>query len=156
PFGTADASAAAWLAGARGADAFDATTEDWRARLGTVSPRLPPRAREHALAVRTAAAHGLVDRDGPAPQPRPRRDTPAWRRAGAIMAAALLRVGQSAAACEFVRWYATQQRADGNVPCVVDHDGPDWLPEHDSHGELVFAVMEYFRFTHDRAFLAEM
>src|SRR5262249_17535125 len=26
----------------------------------------------------------------------------------------------------------------------------------DSHGELVFAVMEYFRFTHDRAFLAEM
>jgi F5/8 type C domain-containing protein len=156
PFGAADASAAAWLAGARGADAFEATTEEWRARLGAVSPRLPPRAREHAQAVRTAAAHVLVNRDGPALQPGPRRYTRAWIRDGAIMAAALLRVGQSAAACEFVRWYATHQRADGNVPCAVDRNGPDWLPEHDSHGELVFAVMECFRFTHDRAFLAEM
>src|SRR6185369_15805735 len=147
---------AAWLAGARGADAFDATTEEWRVRLGSVSPRLPPRAREHAQAVRTAAAHVLVNRDGPALQPGPRRYTRAWIRDGAIMAAALLRAGQSAAACEFVRWYATHQRADGNVPCAVDHNGPDWLPEHDSHGELVFAVIECFRFTRDRAFLAEM
>jgi hypothetical protein len=72
------------------------------------------------------------------------------------MAAALLRVGRSAEACEFVRWYATHQRADGNVPCAVDRSGPDWLAEHDSHGELVFAVMECFRFTRDRAFLGEM
>jgi hypothetical protein len=72
------------------------------------------------------------------------------------MAAALLRVGRSAEACEFVRWYATHQRPDGNVPCIVDRTGADWLAEHDSHGELIFATMECFRFTRDRAFLAEM
>jgi hypothetical protein len=55
-----------------------------------------------------------------------------------------------------VRWYAIHQRADGNVPCAVDRSGPDWLAEHDSHGQLVFATMECFRFTRDRAFLAEM
>jgi hypothetical protein len=33
---------------------------------------------------------------------------------------------------------------------------PGLAPEHDSHGELVFAVIECFRFTSDRAFLAEM
>src|SRR6185295_1410489 len=156
PFGTADASAAAWLADVDGADAFATTVAEWHGRLGAVSPHLPPRAREHARAVRTAAAHVLVNRDGPALQPGPRRYTRSWIRDGAIMAAALLRVGQPAEACEFVRWYATHQRADGNVPCAVDHNGPDWLPEHDSHGELVFAVIECFRFTRDRAFLAEM
>ncbi len=54
---------------------------------------------------------------------------PSWRRR-------CLRVGRSAEACEFVRWYAPHQAADGNVPCVVDRTGPDWLPEHDSHGQL--------------------
>src|SRR5262249_22830984 len=39
---------------------------------------------------------------------------------------------------------------------AVDRNGPDPLPEHDSHGELIYAVMECFRFTRDCAFLAEM
>src|SRR6185369_17676068 len=42
------------------------------------------------------------------------------------------------------------------VPCVIDRDGVDWLVEHDSHGQLVYAVMEEYRLTGDRAFLAEM
>src|SRR4029077_13860237 len=107
-----------------------------------VARRLPPRAREHAQAVRTAAAHVLVNRDGPALQPGPRRYTRSWIRDGAVMAAALLRVGRSQEAVKFVRWYSQYQADDGNVPCCVDRSGPDWLVEHDSHGELVFAVME--------------
>jgi hypothetical protein len=98
----------------------------------------------------------LVNRDGPALHPGPRRYTRAWVRDGAIMAAALLRMGETAAPREFTRWYAAQQAADGNVPCCVDRSGPDWLPEHDSHGQLIYAVMEYFRFTGDREFLAEL
>src|SRR4030095_10062657 len=42
---------------------------------------------------------------------------------------------------------------DGLGPGVVDHHGPDWLVEHDSHGELVFAIAECVRFGADRAFL---
>ena len=57
---------------------------------------------------------------------------------------------------DFLAWYATHQAADGNVPCVVDRNGPDWLPEHDSHGQLVFTLAEYFRFTGDRAFTAAL
>jgi hypothetical protein len=98
----------------------------------------------------------LVNRDGAALQPGPRRYTRSWIRDGAIMAGALLRSGQNAEACEFARWYARYQAADGNVPCCVDAKGPDWLAEHDSHGELIFAVMDCYRFTRDRDFLAEM
>jgi F5/8 type C domain-containing protein len=156
PFGPADAAAAASLAGTRGEDVFDAAVRDWRERLGSVTLRLPPSAHDHADAMRTAAAHVLVNRDRAALQPGPRRYTRSWIRDGAIMAAALLRVGRPVDACAFVRWYATYQRADGNVPCAVDRSGPDWLAEHDSHGELIFAVMECFRFTRDRVFLAEM
>jgi F5/8 type C domain-containing protein len=156
PFGVANTTAAGRLAGTRGSDVFEATVRDWRARLGAVELRLPAGARQHGDAVRTAAAHVLVNRDGPALQPGPRRYTRAWIRDGAIMAAALLRVGRSDEACDFVRWYATHQRADGNVPCAVDRSGPDWLAEHDSHGELVFAVRDCFRFTGDRGFLAEL
>jgi hypothetical protein len=72
------------------------------------------------------------------------------------MAAALLRTGRGAEAAAFARWYAGHQRADGNVPCRVDRGGPDWLAEHDSHGQLVWLVAECFRFTGDRAFLAEL
>ena len=38
----------------------------------------------------------------------------------------------------------------------MDRAGPDWLVEHDSHGQLIYGVMESFRFTGDRAFLKEM
>jgi hypothetical protein len=154
PFGRADPSAV--RPRADGAEAFAAAVRDWRERLGAVGFDLPPTARPHADAARTAAAHVLVVRDGPALQPGPRRYTRSWIRDGAVMAAGLLRVGRSQEATEFARWYATHQRADGNVPCCVDRSGPDWLAEHDSHGELIFAVAECFRFTRDRAFLATL
>jgi len=156
PFGEVNASTVGQLADIDGAAAFDAAVSGWCERFGAVSFDLPPAAQEHADAVRTAAAHVLINRDGPALQPGPRRYTRSWIRDGAIMAAALLRVGRHVEAREFTRWYATHQRADGNVPCCVDRSGPDWLAEHDSHGELIFAVMEYFRFTGDRGFLAEL
>lgn len=156
PFGVANAGTVERVAGADGGAAFDAEVRDWRERLGGVALELGPAAGDAAAAAWTAAAQVLVNRDGAALHPGPRRYTRAWIRDGAIMASALLRVRRSAEACAFVRWYATYQGADGNVPCAVDRNGPDPLPEHDSHGQLIFAVMEYFRFTGDRAFLGEM
>jgi hypothetical protein len=38
---------------------------------------------------------------------------------------------------------------------VVDKRGADPTPENDSHGEYIFAVREYFTFTHDTSFLRE-
>lgn len=142
-------------AGISGTERFDVAVREWRDRLAAVDIRLP--AAPAAIdTLKTAAAHILINRDGPALQPGPRRYTRSWIRDGAIMGAALLRVGCRDAMRDFIRWYAPYQRDDGFVPCCVDRDGPDWLVEHDSHGQLVYAVMEDFRFTGDRAFLAEM
>ncbi|MDP9135952.1 MAG: hypothetical protein M3N56_14130, partial [Actinomycetota bacterium] len=123
-------------------------------RLGRVRIHLPGEASACVDALRTATAHVLVNRDGPALQPGPRRYTRAWIRDGATMSAALLRMGCPEAVRDFLAWYATHQRADGNVPCAVDRSGADWLPEHDSHGQLVFTLAEYFRITGDRDFAA--
>src|SRR5882724_4188837 len=103
----------------------------------------------------TATEHILVTRSGPALQPGPRRYTRSWIRDGAMMSAALLRMGYPEAVREFIRWYAPHQRADGFVPCCVDREGIDWLVEHDSHGELLALIADYYRFTSDDALLAE-
>jgi len=65
-------------------------------------------------------------------------------------------MGCTEEACQFVRWYCGFQAPAGDVPCAVDRNGPDWLAEHDSHGELIFAVAECFRYTRDRALLGEL
>ena len=103
----------------------------------------------------TATAHILVTRSGPALQPGPRRYTRSWIRDGAMMSAALLRMGHAEEVREFIRWYAPHQREDGFVPCCVDREGTDWLVEHDSHGELLALIADYYRFSSDDAFLQE-
>ena len=139
-----------------GAEQFAECVRQWESKLDRVEIDLPAAARDYADTWKTATAHILINRDGPALQPGPRRYTRSWVRDGAIMAAALLRMGCVEEALEFVRWYAPYQAPDGAVPCCVDRSGPDWLVEHDSHGELVFAVWDCFRFTGDHAFLEEM
>ena len=47
----------------------------------------------------------------------------------------------------------SHQYENGKVPCVVDSRGPDPVPEHDSHGQLIYLIREYFNFTRDTAFL---
>ncbi|MEB2345027.1 MAG: discoidin domain-containing protein [Deltaproteobacteria bacterium] len=126
-------------------------TEAWGEALGRVRIALAADA-GCVDALRTAAGHVLAVRDGPALQPGPRRYTRSWIRDGATMSAALLRIGCAGPVRDFLAWYAPHQAADGNVPCAVDRSGPDWLPEHDSHGQLVFTLVEYARFTGDLAF----
>jgi hypothetical protein len=145
------------LAAADGPAQFEAALRVMEKRLGAVQFRMPPGpARAAARTFKTAAGQILLNRDGPALQPGPRRYTRSWIRDGAIMGAALLRVGEHAALANFVRWFAPWQRRDGFVPCCVDRSGPDWLVEHDSHGQLIYAVRESFRFTGDRDFLRQM
>ena len=156
PFGAADAALALPSRDVDAEAQLDAAIREWSAKLGRVDIRLPPAARAFSDTFRTAAAHILINRDGPALQPGPRRYARSWIRDGATMAAALLRAGCTEEVRDYVRWYARHQAPDGTVPCCVDRNGPDWLAEYDSQGELIYAVMEHFRFTGDRAFLAEM
>jgi hypothetical protein len=156
PLGAADA-ALALRSPAVDPDAkLAVAVREWSAKLTRVDFRLPPSARVFVDTFRTAVGQILANRDGAALQPGPRRYARSWIRDGATMAAALLRAGCAEEVRDYVRWYAPYQAPDGTVPCCVDRDGPDWLAEYDSQGELIYTVMEYFRFTGDRAFLAEM
>ncbi len=157
PPGEAGRDAGVWLARSlRGPQQLDLALEQWARVLGGVTFDLPAPAQDGADACKGALAHILINRDGPALQPGPRRYTRSWIRDGAVMAAALLRLGRGREAGDFIRWYARFQGEDGNVPCCVDAQGPDLLPEHDSLGQLIFAVADYYRFTGDRGLVEDL
>ncbi len=145
------ADAAGWYGQARAA-----TAESWRAKLNRVAIGLPPVGQELVDTLRTALAHVLINRDGPAIQPGSRSYERSWIRDGAMTSEALLRLGHEDDVRDFLRWYAPHQFPDGKVPCCVDRRGADPVPEHDSHGELIFAIAEHFRYTRDRASLAAL
>jgi hypothetical protein len=138
------------------ADPFEQAVSSWETRLGAAAITIPPGALDIAHTLKTAAAHILINRDGPALHPGPRRYARSWIRDGVIMGAALLRLGCTDALRDFIRWYAPYQAGNGVLPDCVDREGAEWLPEFDAYGQLLFAVMEYYRFTGDKAFLEEM
>jgi hypothetical protein len=128
----------------------------WRRKLGAVDWQVPDSAQPAFDCLRSAAGHILINRDGAAIQPGPRRYTRSWVRDCVIMGAALAKAGLPHALDEFIRWYAPFQREDGFVPCVVDRDGVDWLVEHDSHGQFLWAIREVFRALKDPRFLTKL
>jgi hypothetical protein len=142
-------------AAAAGARIIDEPPFDWAAKLPLNLWTGTGWIADVIAAAYTATAHMLVTRSGPALQPGPRRYTRSWIRDGAMMSAALLRMGHAEEVREFIRWYAPHQRADGFVPCCVDREGIDWLVEHDSHGQLAALIADYHRFTQDTRFLEE-
>ncbi|HEU4887428.1 MAG TPA: hypothetical protein VFV49_06045 [Thermoanaerobaculia bacterium] len=98
----------------------------------------------------------LINRDGPSIQPGSRSYERSWIRDGSLTSAALLRLGRHAEVREFLLWYAKAISDEGYVPCCVSTSGaPDPVPEHDSHGQFIYLVAEYYRHTRDRVFIEE-
>ena len=151
PSGLAPAAATAY-----GQQQFDAAFREWSTHLDKVGIQLPPSAERIARTIRTNLAYILINRDGPSIQPGSRSYERSWIRDGSLTSAALLRLGHAKEVREFIEWYAPYQFANGKVPCCVDHRGADPVPEHDSHGQLIYLIAEYHRFTRDTAFLARM
>jgi hypothetical protein len=129
---------------------------EWRTRLNRVALRLPPAGRAISDTLRTALAHILISRSGPALQPGTRAYARSWIRDGAMMADALLRLGQAGAGREYADWFAGYQFTSGKVPCCVDRRGADPVAENDSHGEWIHLIAQQYRYTHDRAWLQQM
>ncbi|WP_246237747.1 hypothetical protein [Caldichromatium japonicum] len=134
---------------------------EWRGVLridvaGGTPTLLSAPARPYWDAAQGAIAHVLINRQGPALQPGPRRYARSWIRDGAAMAAALNRFGLVDVSLAFVEWYAGFQDTAGRVPCCVDDQGPDWLVEHDSLGQLIFAIADAWRFGADPARIAPL
>jgi hypothetical protein len=130
---------------------LEAAKRHWRARLDSIPIVLPPSGAPIVRAMRSSLAHILLNRDGPRIQPGSRSYERSWIRDGALTSAALLRVGGTREVREFIEWYAPFQYDNGKVPCCVDHRGADPVPEHDSHGQLIYLIAEYVRLTGDTA-----
>ncbi len=126
----------------------------WRHALDRTEIEGPPGLVEFVDAMRSNLAYVLASRDGPALRPGTRSYARSWIRDGAMMAAALLRLGHADAARDYLRWYAPFQFGNGRVPCCVDRRGADPVAENDSNGELIFLAAEYLRFTGDAATVA--
>jgi hypothetical protein len=128
----------------------------WCERLDRVTVELPPEGADLAATVRANLGYILVNRDGPAVQPGSRAYDRSWIRDGALTSAALIRLGHVDAAANFAEWFAGYQFASGRVPCCVDARGADPVPEHDSHGELVYLIAEVVRSSGDLDFARRM
>jgi hypothetical protein len=135
-----------------------ASAAGWERELNRFSLRLPAamHGEEIANTLRSQLAYILINRDGPSIQPGSRSYDRSWIRDGSLTSAALLRLGHADEVRAFAEWYAPHQRANGYVPCCVSLRGADPVPEHDSHGQLVYLVAEYHRMTGDRGFLERM
>jgi hypothetical protein len=133
-----------------------ASAHDWEALVGRVELLLPPAAANLVRTWKSTLAYILINRDGPAIQPGSRTYARSWIRDGAFTATALLQMGLREPARDFIAWFARYQLPDGRIPCCVDQRGADMTPEHDSNGEFIFAVAEYYRYTRDVGFLQAM
>ncbi len=133
-----------------------AAADEWRHILNQVEISGPPESMPMLNSLKTALAHMMITRDGPALRPGPRTYARSWIRDGAMMGESFLRLGQNEPAVEYARWYAPHQFSSGKVPCCVDKRGADPVVENDSHGELIFLIVDIYRYTGDRAFAEVM
>ncbi len=129
------------------------TAGRWQGDLNRVRFTLPAQAAPVASTLKSNLAYILVNRNGPALQPGSRNYDRSWIRDGALTCAALLRAGFTDEVRAFIDWYAKGQFPNGKIPCVIDARGPDATPEHDSNGEFIYAVLQYYMFTNDTVWL---
>jgi len=144
------------LSGPSAEAAERACRERWLAHRRGIEIAVPDSVRDLIDTMWAQLAYILVNRDGAAIQPGSRSYERSWIRDGALTSSALLRLGHSEIVRDFIEWFASNQYANGKIPCVVDSRGPDPVPEHDSSGEFIFLIAEYDRYVPDRAFLEKM
>ncbi|HEX6315333.1 MAG TPA: discoidin domain-containing protein, partial [Gemmatimonadaceae bacterium] len=132
------------------------TVASWHEALSTFEVSLPDSANPLVETLRASLAWILINRDGAALQPGSRSYERSWIRDGALTSTALLRLGHAAAVKDFILWYAPFQFASGKIPCCIDRQGAGPVPEHDSHGQFVYLVAEYFRQTHDTVLVRQV
>ncbi|MCB2219557.1 MAG: discoidin domain-containing protein [Bacteroidetes bacterium] len=132
---------------------FREAEEFWMKKVDHIQFNLPASADKIIDTYKANLVYILINRDNNGIQPGSRSYERSWIRDGALTSSALLKSGIVKEVKDFIDWYADYQFENGKVPCVVDFRGPDPVPEHDSHGELIYLIREYFNFTKDTAFL---
>lgn len=135
---------------------FQKTNQFWEDKIDLIRFKLPQSADKILDTYRSNLVYILINRDEAGIQPGSRSYERSWIRDGSLTSSALLKTGIVEEVRDFIQWYAPYQYENGKVPCVVDFRGPDPVPEHDSHGQLIYLIREYFNFTRDTAFLRSL
>ncbi|MFH1367547.1 MAG: hypothetical protein ABII64_00335 [Elusimicrobiota bacterium] len=143
-------------------DKLKETVDYWESKVNNVEINIPDK--ELVDSFKANIAYNLITKDGPGLQPGCRSYDKSWMRDGGIAAIAILEAGLTKEAKEFIEWFATFQQESGEIPPIIDTKAEDplWeekqnnLIEYDSQGEYIWAVMQYYLFTKDRAFLEKM
>ncbi|MDO9548282.1 MAG: hypothetical protein Q7J65_04890, partial [Candidatus Marinimicrobia bacterium] len=136
-------------------NAMEETVLFWTEKLNVVRFELPQKAMHYLNTFRSNLAYILINRDRDGIQPGSRSYERSWIRDGSLTSSALLKGGLFVEPCKFIEWFGSFQFDSGKIPCVIDRRGPDPVPENDSHGQYIFAIAEYHRFTQDHSFLAQ-
>ena len=126
---------------------YRSITAGWRTRLHKVTvDGEGGLAHDVRDAIRSAHAHLLVSADGPWLRPGTRAYARSWIRDGAMMSAALLRLGETTAPIAYLDAWAGIQYASGKVPCCHDGRGADPVPENDSTGEFLYLAAQVLQY----------
>jgi hypothetical protein len=122
---------------------------DWTATVDHVKFRLPTAAKQFHDTIRATQAYILINHDWLGFQPGSRTYNRSWIRDGSMTSAAMIELGHEDLVRRFIDWYAPYQFPSGKVPCVVDRRGADPVNEHDSHGQLIWLIANFHRYTGD-------
>ncbi|MBI2515535.1 MAG: discoidin domain-containing protein [Opitutae bacterium] len=134
-------------------DAHDATRRTWESMVDLFQVKLPPAAQPVIDTIKSNLAYIFINQDGPRIQPGSRNYQRSWIRDGSLTSTALLELGLKDEVRAFADWFSGYQFPSGKVPCVVDANGADPTDEHDSHGQLIYLIMQVYHYTHDKAWL---
>lgn len=135
---------------------FTRTVKDWESKINRISFNVPDKLQQIVDIIRANTGYILVNKDKLGTQPGSRSYERSWIRDGSLTSSAMMKMGYIDEVKDYIRWYGSYQFPNGKIPCVVDKRGPDPVPEHDSHGEFIFLVKNYFNFSKDTAFLREI
>ncbi|MDP2139082.1 MAG: discoidin domain-containing protein [Candidatus Didemnitutus sp.] len=130
-----------------------ATRRTWESMLDRFQVKLPPAAQPVIDTIKSNLAYIFINQDGPRIQPGSRNYQRSWIRDGSLTSTALLELGLKDEVRDYADWYAQFQFPSGKIPCVVDALGGDPTDEHDSHGQMIYLIMQVYHFTHDAAWL---
>jgi hypothetical protein len=133
--------------------AHNATRQLWEGMLDRFQVTLPVSAQPIINTIKSNLAYIFINQDGPRIQPGSRNYERSWIRDGSLTSTALLQLGIKDEVRQYADWYSTFQFPNGKIPCVVDSRGGDPMNEHDSHGQMIYLLMQVFHFTKDTAWL---